>query len=364
VRSRANNSAESLRLRRFRRLALQQADGFLVAHLPNIRYLTGFTGGTAVLVVTPAGGDLFVPPLYREQAGQEVTAVRLRVGRGDPLAVAAAWLRRRRLRRLAFEEQRLAVAQLGSLRNALGRRLELAGMRSPAEDLRRVKEASELARIRAAVDLAARVFEQILPLVRPGVRELDLAAEIEYRMKQGGARAPAFESIVASGPRSALPHGRAGARRLAKNEFILFDLGAILCGYHSDMTRTVYLGTPSAREKQTYRAVQGALEAARGTARAGVTAGRVDAAARRLLARRGLGRYFVHSTGHGVGLEIHEEPRLAPGVETPLEAGNVITLEPGVYVPGRGGVRIEDIVVVRRRGVETLTPVSTELLCL
>jgi Xaa-Pro aminopeptidase len=352
------------RLRRFQRLALRAADAFLVTHLPNIRYLTGFAGGTAALLVTPAGGELFVPPLYRRQAGQEVSAARLRVGRGDPLTLAAAWLRRRRLRRLGFEEQRLAVGQLESLRRALGRGVELVGMTSPADELRRVKDASELACIRASVDLAARVFEQMLPLVRPGVRELDLAAELEFRMKQGGAQAPAFETIVASGPRSALPHGRATARRLAKNEFILFDLGAILCGYHSDMTRTVYLGTPSAREKQTYGAVRDALERARATARAGVTAGRVDAAARRLLGQRGLGRYFVHSTGHGVGLEVHEEPRIAPGVDTPLEAGNVITLEPGAYLPDRGGVRLEDMVVVRRRGVETLTPLSTELLCL
>jgi len=355
---------EPTRLHRFRQLALQRVDAFLVSHLPNIRYLTGFTGGTAALVVTSRGADLFVPPLYREQAAQEVSSARLRVRRGDPLGVAAAWLRRRRLRRVGFEMERLAAWGLEGLRQALGSGVTLVGLKSPAEELRAVKDASEIACIRAAVDLGARVFEQILPLLRPGVRELDLAAEVEYRMKQGGARAPAFETIVASGPRSALPHGRATAKRLAKNEFVLFDLGAILCGYHSDMSRTVYLGTPSAQEKKTYRAVQDALERARGTARAGVPAGRVDAAARQVLTQCGLGRYFVHSTGHGLGLEVHEEPRLARGVDTPLEAGNVITLEPGAYLPGQGGVRIEDVAVVRRHGVETLTPLSTELLCL
>ena len=358
------SSAEFNRLRRFRRLALPRADAFLVTHLPNICYLTGFTGGTAALVVTSQGAELFVPPLYREQVRQEVAAARVQVKRGDPMATAAAWLRRRRPRLLGFEDQRLTAGQLDALRRALGPVVKLAGMNSPAEELRAVKDASEIARIRAAVDLGARVFEQVLPLVRPGVRELDLAAEIEYRMKQGGARAPAFETIVASGPRSALPHGRASLKRLARNEFIIFDLGAILCGYHSDMTRTVYLGTPSAREKKTYRAVRDALERARATARAGVSAGRVDAAARRVLTQRGYGRYFVHSTGHGLGLEIHEEPRLARGVDTRLEAGNVITLEPGVYLPGQGGVRIEDVAVVHRHGVETLTPLSTELLCL
>lgn len=355
---------ESTRLRRFRKLALRQADAFLVTHLPNIRYLTGFCGGAAVLVVTPRGADLFVPPLYREQARQEVAAARVQVRRGDPLTAAAAWLRRRRLQRLAYEEQRVVVGQVEALRRALGSGVQLVGMKSPAEELRAVKDAPEIACLRAAVALTAQVFEQILPLVRPGVRELDLAAEIEYRMKQGGARAPAFETIVASGARSALPHGRASLKRLAKNEFILFDLGAILCGYHSDMTRTVYLGTPSAWEKKMYRAVRDALERARRTARAGVPAGQVDAAARQVLVRRGYGRYFVHSTGHGVGMEIHEEPRLARGVETPLVPGNVITLEPGAYLPGRGGVRIEDMAVVHRHGLETLTPISTELLCL
>ncbi len=355
---------EATRLRRFRQLALLQADAFLVTHLPNIRYLTGFSGGTAVLVVTRRDAQLFVPPLYREQARQEVAGARVRVGRGDPLTLAAAWLRRHGFRCLGFESQWLAVGQVASLRQALGSAVELSGSKSFVDELRQVKDASEIACLRSAAVLAARVFEQVLPLVRSGVRELDLAAEIEYRMKQAGAQSPAFETIVASGPRSALPHGRATARRLGKNEFVLFDLGAILCGYHSDMTRTVYLGTPSAREKKTSQAVRDALERARETACAGVPAGRVDAAARRVLARRGLGRYFVHSTGHGVGLEIHEAPRVARDVDTPLQAGNVITLEPGAYLPGRGGVRIEDMVVVHRRGVETLTPISTELLCL
>lgn len=364
---------EQTRLRRFAHLALSKirsapegprADAFLVTHLPNIRYLTGFSGGTAALVVTSRGAELFVPPLYREQARLEVAAAHVQVKRGDPLATSGTWLRRQRARRIGFEAQRLSAGQVEALQGALGPAVKLVGMNSPAEELRAVKDASEIACIRAAVDLGARVFEQILPLVRPGVRELDLAAEIEYRMKQGGARAPAFETIVASGPRSALPHGRATGKRLGKNEFVIFDLGAILCGYHSDMTRTVYLGSPSAREKKTYRAVRDALERARATARAGVPAGRVDAAARRVLAQHGLGPYFVHSTGHGLGLEIHEEPRLARDVDTRLQAGNVITLEPGAYLPGRGGVRIEDVAVVRRHGVETLTPVSTELLCL
>ena len=191
-----------------------------------------------------------------------------------------------------------------------------------------------------------------------------LAAEIEYRMKQHGARGQCFETIVASGARSALPHGRASRKRLRKNELVMFDLGAILADYCSDMTRTVFLGKPPAKVLRIYRAVQDALAAAREVVRAGVEASRVDAAARRVLAKRSLGRYFVHGTGHGVGLEIHEEPRLGRGSPARLKAGNVITLEPGVYLPGVGGVRIEDVVVVRKTAAETLTPLGTELICL
>ena len=193
---------------------------------------------------------------------------------------------------------------------------------------------------------------------------MELAAEIEFRLKRYGARGAAFETIVASGPRSALPHGRASAKRLKKNELVMFDLGAIIDDYHSDMTRTVYLGRPPARVKRIYGAVKEALEHAQAAVRAGVPAARVDAAARGHLERQGLGAYFVHGTGHGLGLEIHEEPRVSSTVETRLEVGNVITLEPGVYVPGWGGVRIEDVVAVRARGAELLTPLSRELVCL
>lgn len=352
------------RLARFRRRAEREADAFLLTHLPNLLYLVGFRGSSAVLVITRRAALLFTDGRYRTQARQEVSGAEVRIVATDPLRTAVAWLARQRPRRVAFEAERLTVAQWSGLRQALGAGVELVAAKRRVEELRGVKDAEEIARIRASLELTARVFDELLPLIRPGVRELDLAAEIDYRLKQRGARAPAFETIVASGPRAALPHGRASLKRLAKNELVVFDMGAILCDYHSDMTRTVYLGAPSARVKQIYRAVEEALERARRAVRAGVPAGRVDAAARGCLARRGLGRSFVHGTGHGLGLEIHEEPRVGKNVKTRLAAGNVITLEPGVYVPGWGGVRIEDVVVVRRGGAETLTPLSTELLCL
>jgi Xaa-Pro aminopeptidase len=206
------------------------------------------------------------------------------------------------------------------------------------------------------------VLEGVLKLVKPGVRESELGAEIEYQMKKRGASGASFETIVASGPRGALPHARPTAKKLRKNELVVLDLGAILGHYCSDMTRTVHVGRASKRVREWYRSVQEAQEAAVAAVRAGVTCGEVDAAARDVLKKNGLEQYFVHSTGHGLGLEVHEEPRVARGQTVRLEAGNVITIEPGVYVEGVGGIRIEDDVVVEAGRNEVLTRVKRDLI--
>ena len=232
------------------------------------------------------------------------------------------------------------------------------------EQLRVQKDPDEIAKIKRAVDLTAAVFEGMLDLVRPGALERDLAAEIEYRMKRRGAEGPAFETIVASGARGAWPHARPSAKRLKKNEFVVFDLGAILGHYASDMTRTVFLGRPSSRARCLYEAVRSAQQRAIDAIRPGVVSGQVDSAARSELRRHGLARHFVHGTGHGVGVEIHEEPRLGRGQRTQLAAGNVVTVEPGIYLPGRLGIRIEDVVVVREGKAEVLTPTTKELITL
>lgn len=355
--------ANSSRMERLRRLMRRDCDVLLVTHLPNVLYLTGFRGSAGVLAVGRDEAVLFVPGLYRTQAREESSEAEVRTD-PDPLRGAGRWLRTRRARRVACEELHLTVAQRELLRHEIGPGLRLGPGGRWVEQLRAIKEPGEIARIRAAQALTARVFEEVLPWVRPGALERDLAAEIEYRIKRHGGQRPGFDTIVASGPRAALPHGRAGGKRLKQNELVIFDLGAILSDYHSDMSRTVFLGDPPARVKRTYRAVQQALERARAKVRPGVPARVVDSAARDLLARQGLGRYFVHGTGHGLGLEIHEDPRLAPSSEACLAVGNVITLEPGVYIPGWGGIRIEDAVALGPSGPETLTPLSTELLCL
>ena len=216
--------------------------------------------------------------------------------------------------------------------------------------------------MRKAAILAGEVMAKAFCLVKPGVRESDIAAEIEYQMRKCGASGPSFETIVASGARAAFPHARPTSKFLKKNELVVLDLGVILAHYCSDMTRTVFLGRAPRRIREWYRAVNEARAAAISTVKPGITCGEIDAAAREVLRKSGLDRYFVHSTGHGLGLEVHEDPRVARGQSIRLEAGNVITIEPGVYVEGVGGIRIEDDVAVRSQGSEVLTRVSRDLI--
>jgi Xaa-Pro aminopeptidase len=210
--------------------------------------------------------------------------------------------------------------------------------------------------------VGARLFERALEVIRPGVKEIEVAAEMEYAARKAGAAAMSFPTIIASGERSSLPHGRASRAAIPGRGFVVCDFGVILTDYCSDMTRTVYVGRPSAAERKVYEAVKQAQQAAVDAVAPGMSVSEVDRAARKSLENSGLGKYFTHSTGHGVGLEIHEAPRVGVGQTETLQAGMVITIEPGVYVPGQWGVRIEDMVVVTERGCEVLTPTSKELI--
>ncbi len=234
-------------------------------------------------------------------------------------------------------------------------------MTGAVEALRMRKDASEIAQMRKAAILVGDVFLAVLPLLKPGVRELEVGAEIEYQMRKRGASGPAFETIVAFGKRGALPHARPTAKRLRKNELVVLDLGVILGHYCSDMTRTVHVGRASARVRTWYQAVLEAQRAAIAAVKNGVSCGTVDAAARQVLAGYHLDKLFVHSTGHGLGLEVHEDPRVAQGQKKLLEPGNVITIEPGIYAEGIGGIRIEDDVVVHADRTEVLTRVPRDL---
>jgi Xaa-Pro aminopeptidase len=225
-----------------------------------------------------------------------------------------------------------------------------------------VKDADELQRIRAAVALGAKLFDRALEVLRPGVKETEVAAEMEFAARRGGAEEMSFSTIIASGERSALPHGRASDQPIAAGGFVVCDFGVILSGYCSDQTRTVWVGPVSQEARRAYEAVHDAQQAAIDAVRPGIAVGEVDAAARKVLRKAGLGRYFTHSTGHGVGLEIHESPRVGDGQKEILQPGMVITIEPGVYFPGKWGVRIEDMVAVNAGGCEVMTPTSKDFL--
>ncbi len=343
-----------------RRLVEEHLEVLLVTSLPNVHYLTGFSGSAGVLLVTPGKSVFFTDPRYDTQSQEEVKDSQVVIVSGAALEAAAKRAARIASPRIGVESGALSFATYQKLREWLPRK-RLAATSGLVEALRLVKEEGEIEQIRQAVDLASRAFSETLNLLRPGMKEREIAAEIEYRMRRYGAEHPAFETIVASGPRAALPHARAGARPIRPNECILLDLGAILNGYASDMTRTVFLRGAPRKWARIYQAVRMAQEEAEKTVRAGIECAKVDQAARRVLADFGYERFFTHGTGHGVGREIHELPRIGKKQRDLLPERAVITVEPGVYIPGEGGVRIEDVVVVRKDGPEVLTGTPKEL---
>ena len=352
------------RLSRLRFLfAASGVDAVLVTHLPNIQYLCGFTGSSGMLLVETGRATLFTDGRYTFQCREEVTGAAVKIVSGGLVRAVGEMLRQRRgTTRVAYSAGQVSVAQKQALDAAAGKRVRWVPGSNEVERLRAVKDAGELGKMRAAAALISEVWTRVVRKMRFGISELQVAADLEYGMKLAGAAGPSFETIVASGARSAWAHARATSKLLRKNELVVMDQGAILRGYCSDMTRTVFLGRPSDRVRRLYDAVLDAQQAAKSVIRAGVTAGEVDAAARQTLKRSKLEQYFTHSTGHGLGLEVHEMPRLARGESFVLEAGMVVTVEPGVYVEGLGGIRIEDDVVVTATGAEELTSASREFL--
>ncbi len=341
-------------------------DALLVTSGPNVRYLCGFTGSAAALVVSENGNWFFTDGRYAEQAREEVKGAKIKITRKAALTAAGEWLaatgKKSGLERLGIECEDLRVAERSRLAKILGSERRLSEAPPLVEKLRIIKDEEEIGCLRAAVDLGASLFDHALRAIRPGVKETEVAAEMEYAARKSAADGMSFETIIAAGKRSALPHGRASAAAIPERGFVVCDFGVILAGYCSDMTRTLYVGRPSSREVEMYEAVREAQQAAVEAVRPGVRVSEVDRAARNVLKKKGLARYFTHSTGHGVGLEIHEAPRVAAGQAEILQPGMVITIEPGVYVAGEGGVRIEDMLVVTERGRKVLTPTRKELI--
>jgi Xaa-Pro aminopeptidase len=310
--------------------------------------------------MTAGKSILFTDPRYTIQAGQESTC-QVKIAKGPLVTDIVAAIAKLGLRRVGYEPALMSCDAFQSLEAKLPMKASLVGVKGWIEELRMVKSSVEMERIRRSVETNSRAFEQAVARVRPGMKEQDLAAELEYRMRRLGAEKPSFETIVAGGVRSALPHAQPTAARFQTGELIVVDMGALQEGYCSDMTRMLFLGSPTAKVKRTYKAVLEAQLAGIDAVRAGARTAAVDAAARNVLKGYGLDRAFIHSTGHGLGLEIHEPPRLGKLDKGHLKAGMAITIEPGVYLEGFGGIRIEDTVMVTAQGCEVLTPTGKDL---
>jgi Xaa-Pro aminopeptidase len=346
-------------------------EALLVTHLADVRYLCGFTGSNAVLGITAHRARMFTDGRYTAQAQQETKAAHVVIATKSAQSEACAWLASTGVKHCAFDPAHTTVAELALYQKAVrGDEKKPAGgvrgrgffqpLSTPLIlNLRLIKDGDELKLIEQAAHLGVRLFTELLPHIRSGMTEAAVAARLESSARLHGADGMSFETIVASGPRSALPHGRATARPLPRRGFMTLDFGVILKGYCSDMTRTVFLGKPTRNERFAYDSVREAQRAAVAAVKPGVSCGEIDEAARSVLRKDGLAQYFTHSTGHGVGLEIHEAPRVAAAQQQILLPGMVITIEPGAYITGRFGVRIEDMVAVTQHGAHVLTPAPT-----
>ncbi|WP_373323064.1 M24 family metallopeptidase [Desulforamulus aquiferis] len=335
-------------------MAARGINYILISKPENRSYLSGFTGTDGTLLVGPETADIFVDFRYVEQAKAQAAHFNTIKVEQASLGVTSEVIRNYKINKLYIEEDYLTVKQYAYLKDKLaGIDLEPAG--GLVEEQRKVKDALEVPLIRQAMHIGDLAFSHILKQIKPGVSESALALELEFFMRRQGASSLAFDTIMASGPRSALPHGVASDRVLQEGDFLTMDFGCVYKGYNSDMTRTLVLGRPNQKQQEIYHIVLEAQLAGLAAVRPGVIAREVDRAARSVIEKRGYGQYFGHSTGHGVGLAIHERPRLASNDETVLEAGMVVTIEPGIYLPDWGGVRIEDSVLVTEEGCEILT---------
>lgn len=338
-----------------RHLAEWGVQAVLISSAANRRWLTGFTGSWGFVLVSAEQALLATDFRYWEQARQQAPDFTLfQWRRNTEKAMPAEFLAQAGVNRVGLEANDVTLAAYETWRTATG--IDFTPLKSSVEPLRAVKTQFELGKIRAAAAITDRAMQQMQTLAQPGLSERQLAWALEKAMREDGASGMAFDVIVASGPNAALPHHHPGERQLEIGDAIVIDMGAELDGYHSDLTRTFFLGSdPTARFREVYHLVWQAQEAALRGLRAGLTGQAADALARDVITAAGHGEQFGHSLGHGVGLEIHEEPRLAASNDKPLPERAVVTVEPGVYIPGWGGVRIEDLVVLTADGLEMLS---------
>ncbi|WP_028588980.1 M24 family metallopeptidase [Paenibacillus massiliensis] len=350
-----NNRVNQLR----HAMSERNVQAMLVASPVNRRYLTGFTGSAGYVLVTEHDSILLTDFRYMTQAPAQAPDFQVVEHAPQVMDTVRELLTARSITKLGFEQEHVSYSSYTAYGEKLAT-IELVPVSGLVEGLRLYKDANEIELMQRAADLADAAFAHILPKIKPGITERELDLEMEFFMRSRGATSSSFDTIVASGERSALPHGVASSKVVQKNELITFDFGALLDGYCSDLTRTVATGELAPKLREIYDVV---LEAQLHTLehiRAGMTGREADALARDVITRHGYGEYFGHSTGHGLGMEVHESPRLSKLSDDVLKPGMVVTVEPGIYLPGLGGVRIEDDIVITDNGIRILTSSSKE----
>jgi Xaa-Pro aminopeptidase len=336
-------------------------DGMLLTYGRSLRHITGYSGSNGCALVAP-GVLIFITDFrYKTQAEEEVADFERRMAKEDLFKelTTVGWFSEKR--RMGVESTHLTIEQLNLLKRLLPK-TEMVPVKELPEAVGIIKDSDEIESIRRAVAISDAVYEEILTVIEPGLHEVELAAEIEYRMRRQGSERLAFDVIVVSGERSALPHGQPGNKKIQAGELVTMDYGARVNGYCSDFTRTVVVGRATEQQREIYEIALRAQQAAEEAAAAGKTGKEVDAVARDIIADAGYGDYFGHGLGHGLGLEIHEPPKLSPKSQMTLQPGMVTSVEPGIYIPGMGGVRIEDVIVIREKGCEVLTQAKRELI--
>lgn len=336
-------------------------DAYLIAKPANRRYLSGFTGSSGFLLISEEEDILLTDFRYVEQARREAPAFNV-IQHGAPMtATLKKVLEERGIKYVGVEKDYLTLAAHDDLVRSIGG-VGFVPATCPCEFVRRIKTPQEIQLLKTAIEIADKAFLHIIDFIREGQTEKETAFELEFFMKRLGSEGNAFETIIASGERSALPHGVASTKTINRGDLVTLDYGAIYQGYHSDMTRTVVIKEAGSREKEIYSLVRRAQEEVLAKIQPGMKANEADGIARKIIADAGYGDNFGHGLGHGVGLEIHEGPRLSPTDETILEPGMVVSVEPGIYLPGWGGVRIEDLILITPKGCEVLTKSTKDLL--
>lgn len=355
---------QQARIERLRAVLQQQpCKALLITNATNRLYMTGFTGSSGMALITETKAYLLTDFRYMTQAPAQAAGYEVVEHAPNPIETVKDLLTGQGITRVGFEQNDMTYGAYRNTAKALGE-IELVATEGVVEQLRMIKDDSEIAVMQEAADLADRTFTHILNYLKPGAKETDIALEIEIFVRKHGAASTSFETIVASGERSALPHGKASDRIIQPNEFVKLDYGAYYNRYCSDITRTVVVGKPTDKHKEIYGIVLEAQMEALDKIRPGMTGKEADGIARSVIARYGYGDYFGHGTGHGLGMEVHEAPRLSKQGETVLTPGMTVTVEPGIYLPGFGGVRIEDDIVITDSGIKILTHSSKDLIVL